>query len=74
MRHVYIGEWLDVPVYEMDDLAPNHRIAGPAIVESRTTTILLRPGDHANVTATGWLDIEVGESASLTGQANLAAE
>jgi len=70
LRHAYVGEWLDVPVYDMDDLAPNHRIAGPAIVESRTTTILLRQGDHANVTKTGWLDIKVGEVASSA----LAAE
>ncbi len=74
LRHAYVGEWRDVPVYAMDDLAPNHRIAGPAIVESRTTTILLRPGDHANVTATGWLDIEVGEAATGIGQVGLAAE
>lgn len=59
-RHVYIGEWLDVPVYDMNDLGSVHRISGPAIVESRTTTILLRHGDDAGVTATGWLDIEVG--------------
>jgi len=74
LRNAYVGEWLDIPVYAMDDLAPNHRIAGPAIVESRTTTILLRPGDHANVTATGWLDIEVGEAASSAGRTDIAAE
>lgn len=59
-RHVYLGEWLDVPVYDMNDLGSANRISGPAIVESRTTTILLRHGDDAGVTATGWLDIEVG--------------
>jgi N-methylhydantoinase A len=74
MRRAYVGEWLDIPVYEMDDLAPNHRIAGPAIVESRTTTILLRPGDHAGITASGWLDIEVGASAISAARADLAAE
>jgi N-methylhydantoinase A len=34
-------------------------VAGPAIVESPTTTILLRPGDAATVTAHGWLDVAV---------------
>lgn len=59
-RYVYLGEWLDVPVFDMNDLGSAHRISGPAIVESRTTTILLRHGDDAGVTANGWLDIEVG--------------
>ena len=63
-RRSYVGEWLDIPVYAMDDLAPNHNIKGPAIVESRTTTILLRPGDSATVTNTGWLDVEVAPAIS----------
>jgi N-methylhydantoinase A/oxoprolinase/acetone carboxylase beta subunit len=58
-RHVYIGEWQDVPVYDMDTLNTGQRINGPAIVESRTTTILLVSGDSATVTGTGWLDIDV---------------
>ena len=29
---------------------------------SATTTVLLRPGDHARTSAIGWLDITVGES------------
>jgi N-methylhydantoinase A len=74
MRHAYVGEWRDIPVYAMDDLAPNHHVVGPAIVESRTTTILLRPSDHATVTATGWLDIEVGEAVVTAGVTGVAAE
>ncbi len=30
-----------VPVYRGDDLAPGHRVAGPAIVEEATTTVLV---------------------------------
>ena len=62
-RRVYLDEWVDVPVYNMDRLSAGTRISGPAIVESRTTTILLLDDDHATVTATGWLDIEVGRVA-----------
>jgi N-methylhydantoinase A/oxoprolinase/acetone carboxylase beta subunit len=40
-------------------LAPAQKIAGPAIVESAMTTVLLRPGDHAMVTGNGWLDIAI---------------
>ena len=60
-RRIFLDEWIDVPVYNMDVLGAGVRISGPAIVESRTTTILLLDNDHATVTATGWLDIEVGE-------------
>ena len=62
-RRIYLDEWIDVPVYNMDGLGAGLRISGPAIVESRTTTILLLDDDHAAVTSTGWLDIEVGRVA-----------
>ncbi|MDP6707179.1 MAG: hydantoinase/oxoprolinase family protein [Alphaproteobacteria bacterium] len=65
-RHVYLGEWVDVPVYGMDGLAPAQVVVGPAIVESSTTVILLRAGDHAVVTDIGWLDIEVVKSANMS--------
>jgi N-methylhydantoinase A len=32
-------------------------VAGPAIIESATTTILLLPGDQAEMDARGWLTI-----------------
>jgi hypothetical protein len=41
-------------------------VVGPAIVESSTTVILLRAGDHAVVTDIGWLDIEVVKSANMS--------
>ena len=34
-------------------------IEGPAVIESATTTVLLRPGDRATTTRFGWLDIDV---------------
>ena len=48
-----------VPVFDFDALAPGQTIAGPAIVESAMTTVLLRPGNRATVTPHGWLDIAV---------------
>ena len=65
-RRVYLGEWIDVPVFDMDTLASGQCIDGPTIVESRTTTILLRMGDQARVTDTGWLDINVGKASEAT--------
>ena len=62
-RRVYLGHWREVPVYALDELAPGQVIDGAAIVESATTTVLLRAGDRATATPLGWLDIQVGEAA-----------
>jgi N-methylhydantoinase A len=58
-RRIYLGDWISVPVYDFERLAPGQTVAGPAIVESAMTTVLLRPQDKAQVTAHGWLDIAV---------------
>jgi len=58
-RRIYLGDWLEVPVYDFNTLAGAQTIAGPAIVESETTTVLLRAGDEATATASRWLDIRV---------------
>ena len=50
----------EAPVWSFDALAADQRIAGPAIIESATTTVLLRPGDAARMDARGWLDVAVG--------------
>ncbi|HEX5318889.1 MAG TPA: hydantoinase/oxoprolinase family protein, partial [Stellaceae bacterium] len=58
-RRIYLDDWITAPVYDFDRLAPAQRIAGPAIVESAMTTVLLRANDIAAVSARGWLDIAV---------------
>jgi N-methylhydantoinase A len=58
-RRVYLGAWLDVPVYRLDTLRPGHEVKGPAILESATTTVLIRHGDRVLVTPHGWLDIRL---------------
>jgi N-methylhydantoinase A len=58
-RRIYLGDWKTVEVYDLERLAPEQAIAGPAIVESAMTTVLLRPGDNARTTPHGWLDIAV---------------
>lgn len=60
MRRVHLGVWREVGVYDLEALAPGQVIEGPAVVESATTTVMLRQGDVATVTAFGWLDIAVG--------------
>ena len=58
-RRIYFDDWIMAPVYRFGALAPAQRVAGPAIIESAMTTVLLRPGDAARVTSHGWLDIAV---------------
>ncbi len=63
-RRIYLGQWREVPVFDFEALAPGQAIEGPAVVESATTTVLLRPGDLARTTAPGWLDIAIAASRS----------
>jgi N-methylhydantoinase A len=56
-RQAFFGGWRDVPVYALDDLKPGHMLAGPAIVEAETTTVLVDTGDSVTVNPLGWLDI-----------------
>ncbi len=58
-RPVYLDGWREVPVYDLDALAPGQALTGPAIVEAATTTALLRAGERATVTPLGWLDIRL---------------
>jgi N-methylhydantoinase A len=59
-RRIYLDDWQPVPVFELEALAPGQTIEGPAIIESATTTVLLRPGDLARTSPIGWLDIAIG--------------
>jgi N-methylhydantoinase A len=54
------GGWASLPVWSFEALAAGQRITGPAIVESPTTTVLLHPGDAAEMAAGGWLAVSVG--------------
>ena len=56
-RQAWFGCWREVPVYALDDLRPGHTLAGPAIVEAETTTVVVNEGDRVTVNALGWLDI-----------------
>lgn len=58
-RAIYLRGWQTVPVYAFDALHAGQSIAGPAIVESATTTVLLRAGDEVSVTSERWLDIRI---------------
>ncbi|MEH2614708.1 hydantoinase/oxoprolinase family protein [Bradyrhizobium sp. AZCC 1693] len=58
-RQAFLGGWRAVPVYALDELRPGHTLAGPAIIEAETTTVLVDTGDRVTVNALGWLDISL---------------
>jgi N-methylhydantoinase A len=57
VRRVHMDGWRDVPVYAWGRLAGGAEMAGPAIIESSTTTVVAGVDDHIRVTPHGWLDI-----------------
>ncbi len=65
-RLIWLGGWTEVPVYDFLVLGIGQTIAGPALVESDTTTVLLRTGDRARFDRGGWLAVavDVGGGAS----------
>ena len=58
-RTLYLGGWAEVPVFAFEALAADQRVTGPAVVESDTTTILLRSGNTARFDARGWLEVTI---------------
>ncbi len=56
-RRAWFGAWRDVPVHRLETLGAGTTIAGPAIVEAETTTVVVGEGDRAVVNRLGWLDI-----------------
>jgi N-methylhydantoinase A len=58
-RRVYLGGWMSVPVFDFLALAADQFVPGPAIIESDTTTVLLRPRDTARFDTRGWLEVTI---------------
>jgi N-methylhydantoinase A len=60
-RRLFVSDqWTDAPVYDAAQLAPGPELAGPAIVQSRFTTLVLRPDDRARVLTNGDTLVDVG--------------
>jgi N-methylhydantoinase A len=60
-RKIYLGAWVDAPVFAFSELPAGQSVTGPALIEADTTTVLLCDGDTASVTDTGWLDIAIAD-------------
>jgi N-methylhydantoinase A len=59
-RRVYFDGFIPTPVFNMDRLRPGNNIAGPAVVESPATSLLLHPGQTATVDRHRNLLVKVG--------------
>jgi len=58
-RRVYLGGWRDVPVYAAEQLAPGTALAGPALLESPFTTVVVEDGDTVSVDRYGGIELHV---------------
>jgi N-methylhydantoinase A len=45
------SERVETPVYDWDRLEPGHRLVGPALIDDKTTTVLVVPGFECEVDA-----------------------
>ena len=42
---------VETPVYDWDRMAPGHTLTGPALIDDKTTTVLVVPGFNCEVDA-----------------------
>ena len=40
---------MDTPAYDWDRMEPGHKVAGPALIDDKTTTVLVLPGFSCEV-------------------------
>jgi N-methylhydantoinase A len=58
-RRIFLGRWVEVPVYDLERVGWGLELIGPAVFESTTTTVVVRDGEAVRVTPHGWLDIRL---------------
>ncbi len=51
------GEFLDVPIYRRDDLAPGARIKGPAVITENDTSTVVSPLFDAHIDKFGYIEL-----------------
>ena len=62
-RPIYWAEWkrlADTPIYDGYQLRPGNSIAGPVVIETTTTSIVVHPGQHVSMDALGNFIIDTG--------------
>jgi N-methylhydantoinase A len=68
IRSVWHGTygWRDTPVYDGAEIQPGHTVAGPALIEEHTTTVLTGPGDTLRVEEDGNFLIDLACAGNAT--------
>jgi N-methylhydantoinase A len=64
-RNVYwadLRRQVDTPIYDGTELGPGNAIAGPVVVETPDTTVVVHPGQSLRVDRFGNFEIELGEA------------
>ena len=64
VRPVCFEEWLDTPIYGRAVLAAGQRVAGPAVIEERESTLVVPPGARVAIDATGAATLTLPRPAS----------
>jgi N-methylhydantoinase A len=67
-------EYVPVPIYDIGLMRPAMEISEPAIIETPITTIVINPGDRAQMDEFGNIRIAVGAVTTATMEAGHAAE
>lgn len=57
VRNIYLGTWIEAPVYWFDDLTARMVITGPAVVDSASTSVLIASGSTATIDQVGSIQI-----------------
>ena len=58
----FSGAWAETPIYRREMLPLDSRLTGPAIVEQLDSTIVIGPGDAAEIDTFGNLIVAIGEA------------
>ena len=67
-RRIYLDGWREALTYAADQLPAGAEIAGPAILESDFTTVLVWPGDYASVDHMGGIELRISQQADPGGK------
>jgi 5-oxoprolinase (ATP-hydrolysing) len=67
------GGRVDTPVYQLASLTHGHRVAGPAMLIDRTSTVVVEPGFVAGVTVHGDVEVVVAGADAAGGTAESKA-
>lgn len=68
-RKVWVGDlsaFADVPVYERESLSIGQVVAGPAVIQEASSTLVLPSGARATVDATGSIVVDLGFAAATS--------